>query len=216
MFNGEHGIDCTSGYDGWFIDNQITANKGAGIFARGSAPENMSREEQQNLKFFGSASVRITANRVEWNRNGGIILSGSNSMQITGCAIDHNFGPGISIKRSVANTVSGCMIRSNGGEQQGDLCSQILLEDCKGTSVTGNTLWGWFDRKEGKFEYPYLFYGIVCKNLSGCVVSQNAMYHAASKEGFLDYGSHSDTYIGQNTFVKPELQIGDRQFKIVE
>jgi len=214
MFNGEHGIDCTSGYDGWFIDNQLTANKGAGIFARGSAPEDMSEEEKKQLKFFGTASIMITANRVEWNRTGGILLAGSNSMQITGCAIDHNFGPGISLKNSVGNTISGCMIRTNGAESEGDLCSQVVLEECQGTSVTGNSLWGWFNRKEGSFEYPFPYYGFVVKNLKGCVISQNSMYHGASKEGVLDYGGHSDTFIGQNMYVKPNLEVKEGRVKL--
>ncbi len=212
MSNGEHGIDCTSGYDGWIIDCQLTANKGAGLFARGSAPEDMDEEEKQAIKFFGTASIMVTANRVEWNRAGGIILDGSNSMQITGCSVDHNFGPGIMISNSTANTISGCMVRSNGAERQGDMCSQIRVEDCKGTSVTGNSVWGWYDRKEGKFSYPYPYYGIIVKNLEGCVISQNSLYHSSSKEGVMDYGGHESTYIGQNMYVKPNIEMVEGGF----
>lgn len=214
MFNGEHGVDCTSGYDGWIIDCQLTANRGAGLYARGEAPEGMDPEEKEAIRFFGTASVMVTANRVEWNRQGGIILHGSNSMQITGCSIDHNFGPGIMITRSTANTISGCMVRSNGVDRKDETCSQIVIRDCKGTSVTGNTLWGWFDRKEYSFDYPYPFYGIVAENLEGCVISQNAMYHSSSKEGVLDHGGHIGTFIGQNAFVKPDIKITDDGFEL--
>jgi parallel beta-helix repeat protein len=203
MYNGEHGVDCTGGYDGWIIDCQLTANRGAGLFARGHAPEGMDEEEKAAIKFFGTASVMVTANRVEWNRQGGIILNGSNSMQITGCSIDHNFGPGIMITNSTANTVSGCMVRSNGVDREGDMCSQILLQDCKGTAVTGNTIWGWFTRREYTDDFSYPYYGIIVKNLEGSVVSQNALYHSSSREGVLDYGGHEGTYIGQNMYVKP-------------
>ncbi len=128
MSNGEHGIDCTSGYDGWIMDCQLTANRGAGLFARGSAPEGMDEEEKNAIGFFGTASVMVTANRVEWNRQGGIVLSGSNSMQITGCSVDHNFGPGIMITQSVGNTISGCMVRSNGAPlSQAILCGAGLI-----------------------------------------------------------------------------------------
>ena len=212
MSNGEHGIDCTGGYDGWIIDCQLTANRGAGMFALGHPPEDMSEEEIESLKFFGTASVMVTANRVEWNRKGGILLNGSNSMQITGCSVDHNFGPGIMITKGVANTVTGNMVRSNGAERQGDMCSQIRIEDCQGTAVTGNTIWGWYHRKEGRFDYPYPYYGIIVKNLAGCVVSQNAMYHSSSKEGVKDYGGHEGTYIGQNMYVKPEIEITEGGF----
>ncbi|MEM9527742.1 MAG: right-handed parallel beta-helix repeat-containing protein [Bacteroidota bacterium] len=216
MFNGEHGIDLTGGYDGWVIDCQLTANKGAGLFARGSAPDDMSAEEKASLKFFGTASVMVTANRIEWNKNGGVLLAGSNSMQITGCAIDHNFGPGISLEKSIGNTISGCMVRSNGAERQGDACSQIVLKDCKGTSVTGNTLWGWYNRKEGKFDYPYPYYGIVVQNLAGCNVSQNALYHSSSKAGVQDYGGHVSTFIGQNMYVQPKIELVEGGFRLIE
>jgi parallel beta-helix repeat protein len=211
MFNGEHGIDATSGYDGWIIDCQLTANGGNGLFARGSALENMPQQEKDALKFFGTASIMVTANRIEWNKTGGIVLSGANSMQITGCSIDHNFGPGIELKNSTANTISGNVLRSNGVERQddGDKCSQIILTNCKGTSVTGNSLWGWFTRKEAKFSYPYPYYGIIVKNLEGCIISQNSLYHSSSKEGVVDYGGNASTYIGQNMYVKPNIEMNE-------
>ncbi|GAA4934432.1 hypothetical protein GCM10023314_03580 [Algibacter agarivorans] len=209
MFNGEHGIDATSGYDGWIIDCQLTANEGNGLFARGSAPEDMPQEEKNALRFFGTASIMVTANRVEWNKTGGIVLSGSNSMQITGCSIDHNFGPGIELKNSTANTITGNVFRSNGVEREddGDMCSQIILKNCKGTSITGNSLWGWFGRKEAKFSAPYPYYGIIIKDLEGCVISQNAMYHSSSKAGVLDYGGNSNTIISHNAYVQPNIEI---------
>jgi len=207
MDNDGHGIDLTGGYDGWVIDCQLSANGGAGLFARGEPPEDMSEAERAGFEgFFGTASVMVTADRIEWNRAGGVILKGSNSMQLTGCSIDHNFGPGVMLKDSIANTVSGCMIRSNGAECQGDACSQMWLENCRGTVVTGNTFWGWYSRKEGKFDCPYPYYGIVIRGLDGCVVLQNAMYHAASREAVRDYGGHSETLVGENAFVKPAIR----------
>ncbi|MEM9253042.1 MAG: right-handed parallel beta-helix repeat-containing protein [Planctomycetota bacterium] len=210
MFNGEHGIDLTSGYDGWIIDCQVTANGGYGLYARGHAPDDMSDEEKKALAFFGSASIKITANRVEWNKQGGIYFNGSNSMQITGCSIDHNFGPGIHLKDSVANTISGNMIRSSGVDKQDDQCSQVLLEGCHGTAVTGNTLWGWYNRTEHDFTYPYPYYGIIAKDLAGCVIADNAMYHASSKEGVRDDGGHNGTIIKDNAYVKPNIAFDDK------
>lgn len=214
MSNRGHGIDCTSGYDGWIIDCQLTANRGAGLFASGEAPADMDEEEKKAISFFGTASVMVTANRVEWNRQGGIILKGANSMQITGCSIDHNFGPGIALSSSTANTISGCMLRSNGAERQGEMCSQMIIEDCLGTSVTGNSVWGWYNRKEGRFDYPYPYYGIIVKNLNGCVISQNSLYHSSSKEGVLDHGGHNSSYIGQNMYVKPDIEEFEGGFRL--
>jgi parallel beta-helix repeat protein len=204
MWNGGHGIDCTGGYDGWVIDTMLTANKGAGFFARGEAPEEMSEEEKQDIRFFGSASVMLTASRIEWNRGGGIILNGANSMQINGCSIDHNFGPGILMTNSIANTVTGCIIRTSGVDCEGEMSCQIRLEDCSGTTVSGNTLWGWFERGEYNYKEADPLYGIIVKNLKGCVVSQNALYHSSSVKGILDHGGHEATVIENNPYVKPE------------
>ncbi|MDF7825927.1 glycosyl hydrolase family 28-related protein [Pontiellaceae bacterium B12227] len=207
MWNGEHGIDCTGGYDGWVIDTMLTANKGAGFYARGEAPEDMSEEEKKAISFFGSASVMLTANRIEWNQQGGILLNGANSMQINGCSLDHNFGPGIKMVNSTANTITSCKIRTNGVDAEGEDSCQVALEDCKGTVMTGNTLWGWFDRGEHDYKEADPLYGIILKNLNGCVISQNAMYHSSSREGILDHGGHEATVITQNAYVKPTIQV---------
>jgi len=209
MFNDQHGIDASGGYDGWIIDCQLTANKLTGLYASGAAPKDMPQEEVDAIRFFGTASIMFTANRVEWNKTGGIVLNGSNSMQITGCSIDHNFGPGMQLINSTSNTISGNIFRSNGVEREndGDQCSQIILKNCKGTSVTGNSLWGWFSRKEAKFSAPYPYYGIIVKDLEGCVISQNAMYHSSSKEGVLDYGGNISTIITQNAYVQPNIEM---------
>lgn len=205
MFNGGHGIDLTSGYDGWIIDCMISGNGGYGLYARGHAPEEMPPEEKKELAFFGSASIKITANRVEWNKRGGIYFNSSNSMQINGCSLDHNFGPGIHLKESVANTVTGNLIRSSGVDCTDEQCCQVFLEGCQGTSVTGNTLWGWYNRTEHDFKTPYPYFGIIAKRLSGCVVCDNAMYHAASREGIRDEGGHVGTVIKDNAYVKPNI-----------
>lgn len=212
MFNGEHGIDLTSGYDGWIIDCQLTANGGYGLFARGQPPEGMSDEEKKAIAFFGSASIKITANRIEWNKQGGVSFNNCNSMQFTGNSVDHNFGPGLKLFNSTANTISGNLFRSSGVDKQGDECSQLWLENCKGTAVTGNTLWGWFDRREHNFTYPYPYYGIIAKNLTGCVISGNAMYHSSSKEGVRDDGGHAGTIIKDNAYVKPIIEMTEDGF----
>ncbi|TNJ43145.1 right-handed parallel beta-helix repeat-containing protein [Tamlana fucoidanivorans] len=215
MFNQEHGVDITGGYDGWIIDNQLTANKGYGLFARGEPHPDKTDAEIKDLRFFGGASVMVTANRIEWNKEGGISLNHSNSMQITGCAIDHNFGPGIKITNGTAHTISGNLLRSNGVDAKEDACSQIWLENLKGVSVTGNSIWGWYNRKEHKFEFPYPFYGIIIKNLKGSVISQNAMYHSSSKEGVSDRGGNETSIIKDNAYVKPIIEKTENGFRLV-
>ncbi|MDZ8117553.1 right-handed parallel beta-helix repeat-containing protein [Pontiella agarivorans] len=206
MWNGQHGIDCTGGYDGWVMDTMLTANTGAGFYACGEAPEGLSEQEKKEIGFFGCASVALTANRIEWNTEGGIMISNSNSMQVNGCSIDHNFGPGIKMIHSIANTITGCKIRTNGVDAEGLNSSQIWLEDAQGAVVTGNNLWGWFGRKEHDYKDADPKYGMIVKNLSGSVIANNAMFESSSLAGIHDLGGHDDaTAIKNNAYVKPQV-----------
>ena len=54
VHNKRSGIDGSGSYDGWVLDNQITGNQRGGIYAT------------------NFATVTITANRIEWNKVGGI------------------------------------------------------------------------------------------------------------------------------------------------
>ncbi|MBB6430825.1 right-handed parallel beta-helix repeat-containing protein [Algisphaera agarilytica] len=214
-FNGEHGIDMTSGYDGWIMDTMLTGNKGWGLYIAGEPHEDLTDEERESIRWFGGASIMVTANRIEWNRAGGIYFNGANSMQITGCSIDHNFGPGMQMKNGISHTIVGNLFRSSGVEKKGDECSHLWLEDSRGVVVTGNTFWGKYNRTEYRFDYPYPFYGIIAKNLSGSVIADNAMYHAASKEGVRDDGGHTNTVIRDNAYVKPNLKFTDDGFELL-
>lgn len=211
MWNGQHGIDCTGGYDGWVIDTMLTANTGAGFYARGEAPDGMFEQEKKDIAFFGAASVAMTANRIEWNTEGGILINGSNSMQINGCSLDHNFGPGIKITNGQANSINGCKIRTNGVDCNGLESSQIWLEDCEGMNVTGNNLWGWFGRKEHDYKDADPKYGIIVKNLKGSVIANNTMFESSSLEGIHDLGGHDKaTIINNNSYVKPKVRVNNR------
>ena len=81
VHNKLSGIDGSGSYDGWILDNQITGNQRGGIYGT------------------TFATVTITANRIEWNRLGGIVLgpAGANTIQIGNCTFDRNFGPGIDL-----------------------------------------------------------------------------------------------------------------------
>ena len=204
MRNGMHGIDWSNGYDGWIIDNQIAANKGAGIYAGGENPEGGAGEKHGEDKH-GMATVTCTGNRIEWNRLGGAVLYDSDTMQFSGCAFDHNFGPGVKFVRCRASTVNGGAFRSSGTDRlDGDSC-HVYLKDCKGVAVTGNMLYGWYGRTEYAMKAPTPFYGFTLENLEGCVVADNALYHAGSEAAALDSGGHKNSRIDLETYVKPDL-----------
>ncbi|MCL2060236.1 MAG: right-handed parallel beta-helix repeat-containing protein, partial [Oscillospiraceae bacterium] len=194
MRNRQHGIDWSNGYDGWIIDNQITANRGAGIYAGGDSPAPVGADagSQHGVDRHGMATVTCTGNRIEWNRMGGAVLYDSDTMQFSGCAFDHNFGPGVKLIRCKASTVTGGAFRSTGTDRLDEDSCHIYLYDCKGVSVVGNMLYGWYGRAEYATKAPTPFYGFTLGNLEGCVVASNALYHAGSKFAAFDLGGHKD------------------------
>ena len=180
--NRLHGIDVDRGYDGWVIDNQISANGKMGINA-------------------GPGMVCYTGNRIEWNKEGGIFCDDTQNINITGNSFDHNFGPGIWFKNSRASAVSGNMSRNDGSGRTDDTSCAFLIEDSQGISLTGNTVWCWPHRELSEAGHtadstPY--YGIVAKNLTDCVISGNALHGCASREVIRDGGGHLRTLISGN------------------
>ena len=198
--NKKHGIDWSKGYDGWIIDNQIAANGGAGIYAGGEHPEDVN-----NINLSGMCTVTCTANRIEWNQLGGVVLYYSDTMQINGCSLDHNFGPAVMMVNCMASSVSGCVMRSSGCDRLDDMSCHVYLENCKGVNISSNTLWGWYGRPEYPYKDATPYYGFVIKDLEGCIIGNNALYHAGSKQAILDYNGHKDSEIESKSYVKPNL-----------
>ncbi|MFW5762315.1 MAG: right-handed parallel beta-helix repeat-containing protein [Cyclobacteriaceae bacterium] len=183
------GIDGSGSYDGWVIDNQLTANGRGGIYAT------------------GFATITITANRIEWNREGGIILEAGvvNTIQIDNCTFDRNFGPGISIvepQRPFAIAINGNIFRRNGFKQNEhpDLNCHLRLEGVKGVSFSGNSMFGGNHNRDKEIgnRPPAPGYAIVIKNLTESVIANNSLYHAALKKLIVDKGGHSNLIIESN------------------
>lgn len=180
--NGQHGLDIDNGYDGWVIDNQITINQKRGVNA-------------------GPGMVCYTANRIEWNKEGGILCNDTQNVNITGNSFDHNFGPAIHFINSRGSAVTGNMSRNDGNGRTGEQSCGFLIEDSQGIALTGNTIWCWQNREKsesGHIADGSPWYGIVTKNLTDCVISQNALHNCASKEIVHDCGGHLRTVISNN------------------
>ncbi|MFI3237425.1 MAG: glycosyl hydrolase family 28-related protein [Lachnospiraceae bacterium] len=194
MNNKEHGIDCSRGYDGWIIDNQLTGNVGAGLYAGG-----------ESELWTGMATVMVTANRIEWNREAGVKLTDANTMQFTGNSIDHNFGPGIYLKDCMSGTICGNVIRSSAIDLEDEYSCQVYLEGCVGVSVTGNSLWGWFNRKEYNLTKATPYYNFTIKNNADCIIQGNASYEGCGRENILDLGGNKNTEISNNPASFPDV-----------
>ena len=189
-YNQLSGIDGSASYDGWILDNQITGNKRGGLYAT------------------NFATVTITANRIEWNRLGGIVLEGSaDSIQICNCTFDRNFGPGIEFNLTpwkgagAAGAINGNIFRRNGYqcEKEPEASVHLYLRHVRGIAVTGNSFCGAPHPQDVRLKHPPSpLNGILLDGLVESVVANNSLYKAAIQKLIIDKGGHTDTVIRDN------------------
>jgi len=172
-YNAGDGISLR-GWDGFLLDNWLSGNAGAGFAAR---------EE--------NASCTLTANRIEWNREG-VLIIGGDGYNITGNFFDRAGTRGLSIVGGEQMTITGNFVKRSGKNATPgthDSC-QIYLEKSRGITCTTNNLQvGRDDDGEGAWSPSY---GIVCSALENCVVTHNVLHDGALTQLLLDIGGHSD------------------------
>src|SRR5574340_933933 len=118
------------GWDGFLLDNWLSGNGEAGF---GAYEEN--------------ASNMLVANRIEWNRAGGIIIRSGNNYNINNNYIDRSGGPGISLLgtagRCLHFPVTGKMIYRSGApwrELEKHDSAQVRFENVEGLVFSGNAM----------------------------------------------------------------------------
>lgn len=174
------------GWDGFILDNWFSGNGKAGY---GSYEEN--------------ASNTITGNRIEWNREGGILICGGSHYNITGNYIDRSGRCGIALlpgpdgRSCEVISMTGNVVYRSGkpewGKQDDYDSSHIRLESVKGLTFTGNALnSGRDDGGEGSYSPDY---GIVMKNLESTVIKDNVQHNGAIRELMMDLGGHGEGVI---------------------
>ena len=178
------------GWDGFILDNWFSGNGKAGI---GCYDEN--------------ASNTITANRIEWNREGGIVICGGSHYNITGNYIDRSGRCGIALvpregqEHSHTLAVTGNLIYRSGkpdwGKRDDYDSSQVRFENVRGLTFIGNVMnAGRDDGGQGSFSPDY---GMVLKGLDISVVKDNVLYQGAMKQVIVDQGGHGpDAVIRDN------------------
>jgi len=188
------GIDGSGSCDGWILDSQISGNGHGGIFGT------------------SFATVTITANRIEHNQGGGILLGPGSvtTVQISNCTMDRNWGPGISIvmeRKMVAegrwisaNSITGNLFRRNGFRQQDpDLNCHLRLENLGGATVTGNSMFGGPNSGDAQRNWPQSpLRGMILQGLIDSVVTNNSLFEAASEQLIVDRGGHTGAIIRDN------------------
>lgn len=160
------------GWDAFILDNWFTANKKGGIL--GGPITN---------------SITCTGNRVEWNNNGGFVLTNGDSYNITGNFFDRTFGPALDLGR--ANTeiklasICGNIFRrsdaynSDSPFEDETMSSHIRLKNCSNISLTGNTMSAGKDDGGGGILTPVN--AIIIDTCTGLIVKDNSMCTGAVK-----------------------------------
>ena len=167
------------GWDAFISDNWFSGNEGAGF---GAHDEN--------------ASVTLTANRIEWNGKENILVTGGDGYQITGNFLDRAGTCGIALRNGrrpcVQMTVTGNFLKRSGklADAASFDSSHLLIEGARGVTCVGNNLQAWRDDgPEGAWSPSY---GIICKNLQNCVITNNVLHEAALRQLILDQGGHGE------------------------
>jgi len=177
-YNRGDGISLR-GWDGFLIDNWLSGNVGAGFAAR---------EE--------NASCTLTANRIEWNREG-VLIVGGDGYNITGNFFDRAGTRGLAILGGEQMTITGNFVKRSGKAAEADThdSCQIYLEKARGITCTTNNLQvGRDDNGRGVWSPSY---GIICSALENCVVTSNVLHDGALTQLMLDLGGH-----GEGTVIK--------------
>jgi hypothetical protein len=181
--NLENGV-YVYGYDGFILDCWLTGNHKAGYAG-----------------YTLNAAVTMTANRIEWNRLGGIIIAGGNHYNITGNYIDRSGGPAIWLQSSDDRvskhiTITGNVLHRSGAhehEHGAIASSHIVLEGCRGVVVTGNTMSvGQDDGQQGVFTPAY---GVTYRQLGECIIRDNVLFEGALQQLVRDLGDNDEASV---------------------
>lgn len=187
------------GYDGFILDSWLSGNHKAGY-----AGDTL------------NAAVTMTANRIEWNQQGGIIIAGGNHYNITGNYIDRSGGPAIWLRSSGDRvskhiTITGNVLHRSGAHARDDdeiANSHMVLDGCRGVVVTGNTMSiGQDDDQQGILTPAY---GVTYRQLGQCIIRDNVLYAGALRELIRDLGDNDEASIivrdNIGSLARPEIR----------
>ncbi len=172
-YNAGDGVSLR-GWDGFFLDNWLSGNRGAGFAAR---------EE--------NASCTFTGNRIEWNREGMLVMKG-NGYNITGNFLDRAGTSGLALIGAEQMTITGNFVKRSGKSAKPGTheSSQIRLNGARGVTCCGNNLQaGRDDGSKGNWSPSF---GIVYQGLRNCVIANNVLHDGALEQLMLDLGGHGE------------------------
>jgi len=175
-YNRENGVRM-AGWDGFLLDNWFSGNGAAGYGAY----------DEDN------SSITLTANRIEWNRAGGIVLHDGSHYNITGNYLDRSGGPGIVMLGGGITTITGNLIYRSGAPwrtlEKNDSC-HARFERVHGLVFTSNTMTAGRD-DGGRGNWSPRF-GLVCRELQNSIIRDNVLHEGALEELVVDLGGHGE------------------------
>ena len=172
-YNEGDGISLR-GWDGFLLDNWLSGNRGAGFAAR---------EE--------NASCTFTGNRIEWNREG-ILIVGGDGYNITGNFLDRAGTGGLVILGGRQMSITGNFVKRSGKIANAETydSAQIRIERARGITCSANNLEA--GRDDGNRGVWSPSYGIVYKELAHCVIASNVLDEGALRQLLVDLGGHGE------------------------
>lgn len=171
-------VQVNNAHGGVILDTQLAYNDGAGLSGEGAI---------ENLL--------ITANRIEGGSPGGVWLKGASGVSITGNSFDSPRGPAVTLLDCRGAAVSGNMARLCGQGCAGEDDSHMLLKECRGVSVAGNSFWGW----PGLASNPWLArYGVLGEALTDCVISKNSFFECCRQDVIRLAGENRNVLVREN------------------
>ena len=169
--------------DAMVIDNWFSNNQGAGIRA-----------------VQGTGSSTFTANRIEWNRGGNMVVRNAWGWNITGNSFDRAQGPSLFLMGNCHDfTITGNLFLRSGAVlergvelQEHERCA-VRLVGVNGLTFTGNsTTVGGNDASMQKAA-PTPEYGVIVKQLDHAVITGNRL--VGTRQALLDLGEHGEQVI---------------------
>lgn len=199
-FSGGDGLHM-NGYDAFISDNWLSGNRGCGFGTEGE-----------------NCSVTMTGNRIEWNRDGGIVIRGGSHYNLTGNYIDRSGQEGIALltredggKKAYSNTVTctGNVIYRSGKTAEKGRSAHLRMEQCLGVTVTGNSFCvGCDDGGQGEITPDTGIEMVGCRQ---CVVSNNTMF-AGARQSLIEERENAETVISANPgSLYPEELLGHNE-----
>ena len=176
------------GWDAFVLDNEISGNRGGGIVGGECL-----------------SSLTCTANRIEWNRVGGVIIPEGNVHNLTGNYFDRSFGPALLLGMNGGvkhlSATGNVFYRNSAYRDDYALsdprhCCHVYMKDCRGIVISGNTCRVGCNDDRGGYSTP--IYAFVIDNCVECIVKDNACYQGATGELLLLKGDVSTCSIDGN------------------